>query len=64
MVCTCGDATVRLISPGSGACVTSLLVPGMNTINDVVCAAAESKFLVLFYTYILWLKLYGLMWHF
>ncbi|XP_048577146.1 uncharacterized protein LOC5521505 isoform X2 [Nematostella vectensis] len=42
MVCICSDATVRLISPGSGACVTTLLVPGMQTIADVTCAAADN----------------------
>ena len=43
MVCTCSDATVRLISPGSGACITTLLVPRMVTVRDTVYAAAECK---------------------
>ena len=41
MVCSCGDAAVRLISPGSGECVTSLLIPDLVPVVDVVYAAGE-----------------------
>ena len=43
MVCSCGDATVRLISPGSGQCITTLLIPDMVSVEDVVYAAGESE---------------------
>lgn len=42
LVCTCSDATVRLLSPGSGECITTMLLPSMNVIADVAYAAAES----------------------
>ncbi|KAK3744458.1 hypothetical protein QZH41_012879 [Actinostola sp. cb2023] len=48
MLCTCSDNTVRLISPGSGSCITTLLVPGMSTIADVVYAAADNLLFTLF----------------
>ena len=43
LVCTCDDATVRLLSPGSGECITTMLLPNMSIIADVAYAAAESK---------------------
>lgn len=43
LVCTCNDATVRLLSPGSGECITTMLLPNMSIIADVAYAAAESK---------------------
>lgn len=43
LVCTCSDATVRLLSPGSGECITTMLLPSMSIIADVAYAAAESK---------------------
>lgn len=42
LVCTCSDATVRLLSPGSGECITTMLLPSMSIIADVAYAAAES----------------------
>lgn len=42
LVCICSDATVRLLSPGSGECITTLLLPSINIITDVAYAAAES----------------------
>ena len=47
MVCSCGDATVRLISPGSGQCITTLLIPDMVSVEDVVYAAGESELCLL-----------------
>jgi len=44
LVCTCSDATVRLLSPGSGECITTMLLPSMTTIADVAYAAAESMY--------------------
>lgn len=43
LVCTCDDATVRLLSPSSGECITTMLLPNMSIIADVAYAAAESK---------------------
>ncbi|KAL9974561.1 hypothetical protein ACROYT_G011611 [Oculina patagonica] len=42
LVCTCSDATVRLLSPGSGECITTMLLPSMSIIADVAYAAAEN----------------------
>ncbi|PFX23697.1 Ribosome biogenesis protein YTM1 [Stylophora pistillata] len=42
LVCTCDDATVRLLSPGSGECITTMLLPNMSIIVDVSYAAAEN----------------------
>lgn len=42
LVCTCDDATVRLLSPGSGECITTMLLPNMSIIADVAYAAAEN----------------------
>ena len=47
LVCTCSDATVRLLSPGSGECITTMLLPSMSIIADVAYAAAESMFPVI-----------------
>ena len=47
LVCTCSDAAVRLLSPGSGECITTMLLPSMSIIADVAYAAAESMFPVI-----------------
>ena len=49
LVCTCSDATVRLLSPGSGECITTMLLPSMSIIADVAYAAAESMFPVILF---------------
>jgi len=42
LLCTCSDATVRLLSPGSGQCITTMLLPSMSVIADVAYAASEN----------------------
>ncbi|XP_068724283.1 WD repeat-containing protein 97-like isoform X2 [Montipora capricornis] len=42
LLCTCSDATVRLLSPGSGECITTMLLPSMSVVTDVAYAAAEN----------------------